>query len=100
MTFQQNQQNQFEVAKPNGVIAAWGHAISQTCQLIKPIFSSDKFIPLSCAMITASYLMLKDDSKVPFIPFVMLCGASAIVGKFVPYIILPVSGVYLVLRKK
>ena len=102
MSYQQNQyqQNQFEVAKPSGVIAAWGHAFSQTCQLIKPIFSSDKLIPLSCAMITASYTMLRDDSKVPFIPFVILCGASAIVGKFVPYIILPVSMVYLVMRKK
>lgn len=101
MTFQQNQyqQNQFEVAKPNGALAAWGHAISQTGQLIKPIFSSDKFIPLSFALITAYYAM-KDEGKIPCIPLILICGASAIVGKFVPYIVLPVSGVYLALRKR
>lgn len=85
------------VNQNQSVVGAWVSAVSETCSLVKPFVCSSNFIPVSAAVITAFLLRddVKKDSSFTFVPFMLVCGGAALIGKTVPVVLVPISAMYL-----
>lgn len=94
--YYQPYESQVELKK-SSVASAWCSALSETCKVFQPLVTSATFVPLSSAIVAAFLLRndVRNDSSFSYIPFMLICGGAALIGKFVPFILIPTTGMYL-----